>query len=312
MAWTDLEHTVWKNLKECGLDQKPVYFLAVSGGLDSMVLLHLMLRLKPKAQFTIAYYHHGVTDDLLQSTFRAECLNLIKRFQSENIRLITETSPVSLYSEAEMRDARWTFFIKHQLPDNPILTGHQLDDWAETLTLKLIRGVGPEGFTAFKLWDGQVFRPFLETPKKDLLEYAHAQKVVWIDDPSNQSDQYLRNWLRESWFKSLDEKNPSGYLNFSRSLLRLCQELASNQSFELQFFRDSPALGLDRHWFFSLSRPLQLKSLSLFLRHHSIFKVTTGQLAEIQKQLDKNQKDITFTVAHVKWVINETQIVLVL
>ena len=211
-----------------------------------------------------------------------------------------------------MRDARWSFLRQHSLPNEPIITAHHLDDWTETLTLKLIRGVGPEAFTAFKIWDGLILRPLLETTKDKIVAYSKMQNIEWCDDPSNSSDHHLRNWLRLEWFKSLDEKNPSGYENYSRSLIRLCQELDKNQTFALQFFRNSSELGLDRLWYFSLADKLQLKALALFLRHHSISNVTTGHLAEIQKRLDKNQKDITFSVAHVKWVINETQIVLVL
>lgn len=314
MSWTDLEHTVWKILKDSGFDQKPAYFLAVSGGLDSMALLHLMLRLRPKSQFTVAYYHHGPANDPQQTDFRNDCLQLIKNYclAFDNIKFIFEESPVPLDSEAQMRQSRWVFLNKNKILAEPIITAHHLDDWAETLTLKLIRGVGPEGFTAFKMWDGQIFRPFLQLTKKDLTEYANAQKIQWLDDPSNNSEDYLRNWLRHTWFKTLDEKNPMGYLNFSRSLLRLCQELGQTQPFELQFFRNSPDLGLDRQWFQSLTDKVQLKALSLFIRHHSIFDITSGQLAEIQKRLDKNQKDITFTLARVNWVINETQIVLML
>ena len=314
MAWTDLEHTIWKTLKDLGLDQRPIYYLAVSGGLDSMVLLHLLLRLKPKSKFKVAYYHHGPTPDMLQKAFRSRCLQLIKNYCDafDNIEFVTEESSIYLTSEAQMRESRWAFLNKYRIPAEPIITAHHLDDWAETLTLKLIRGVGPEGFTAFKLWDGQIFRPFLQTSKSDLLTYAQDQKLVWLEDPSNESEDYLRNWLRNTWFKSLDDKNPAGYLNFSRSLLRLCQELDQTQPFELQFFRNSPELGLDRQWFQSLTDKFQIKALSLFIRHHSIFDITSGQIAEIQKRLDKNQKDITFTLGHVNWVINETQIVLIL
>ncbi len=314
MSWTDLEHSVWKNLKDSGLDQKPCYFLAISGGVDSMALLQLMLRLRPQSQFKVAYYNHGTTADLKQNEFRSQCLSLIKKIcdSHKNIEFVTEESSATLNSESEMRKARWIFLNKHKILNEPILTAHHLDDWVETLTLKLIRGVGAEGFTAFKIWDGQIFRPFLETAKKELSQYAINQKIDWVQDPSNDSDLYLRNWLRNTWFKSLDDKNPSGYLNYSRSLLRLCQELDQNQPLELQFFRNSPELGLDRQWYISLTDKLQLKALSLFIRHHSILDVTAGHLAEIQKRLDKNQKDITFTLAHVNWVINETQIVLIL
>ena len=248
MAWTDFEHAIWKTLSAAELEQKASYSLAISGGLDSMVLLHLMKRLKPQAKLTVAYYHHGPSKDPSQKKYRDDCLELVRSesaFQP-NISFVTETCAEELQSESAFRTARWDFFKRVFQDGQPILTAHHLDDWVETLTLKLIRGVGPEGFIAFKQWDGHIFRPFLETPKTQLLEYAVAADVKWKEDPSNDSDQYLRNWLRQSWFKALDEKNPRGYENYSRSLLRLCQSVSENQSSVLQFFRDSPNLGLDR------------------------------------------------------------------
>ncbi len=314
MAWTDLEHSVWKVLKDAGLEQRQRYFLAISGGVDSIAMLQIFLRLRPTAQLTVAYYHHGPSSDNSLQAFRDSCLKLLESFckSHSSIYFVSHRSDSELPSEAAMRSARWSFLRANSLPGEPIITAHHLDDWTETLTLKLIRGVGPDAFTAFKIWDGHIFRPLLETTKQMIVAYAEAQKLNWCDDPSNSSDHHLRNWLRLEWFKSLDDKNPSGYENYSRSLLRLCQALDQNQTFALQFFNNSPELGLDRLWYFSLTDRLQLKALALFLRHHSISNVTTGHLAEIQKRLDKNQKDITFMLAHVKWVINETQIVLVL
>ncbi len=314
MAWTDLEHSVWKVLKDAGLEQRSGYFLAVSGGADSTALLQIFNRIKPGAHLKVAYYHHGPSSDQTQQVYRDKCLTFLENYcnAKANINFVSGRSDSELQTEAAMRSARWSFLREHSLPNEPIITAHHLDDWIETLTLKLIRGVGPEAFTAFKIWDGLILRPLLETTKDNIVAYSRMQNIKWCDDPSNNSDHHLRNWLRLKWFKLLDEKNPSGYENYSRSLLRLCQALDQNQTFALQFFRNSPELGLDRLWYFSLTDQLQLKALALFLRHHSISNVTTGHLAEIQKRLDKNQKDITFTLAHVKWVINEVQIVVVL
>lgn len=314
MAWTNFEHQIWKTLKKYDLDQQNDFILAVSGGVDSMALLEVMLSVKPQARFTVAYYHHGPSDDVEQANYRNRCAELIVKtlikFPEAQIHFKTEKSLVQLTSEASFREARWKFIKNLRTEAQPILTAHHLDDWVETLTLKLIRGVGPEGFTGFRQWDGTIFRPFLECHKADLQSYTTERKVEFIEDPSNQSDHYLRNWLRNEWFRMLDEKNPSGYQNYSRSLLRLQQSLETNQSFQLQFFNDDSTAGLDRSWYFGLSEPDQIRALSLFLRHHSIFNFTGGQLEEVKKRLDKNQKDLTFTVISVKWVINATQIML--
>ncbi|MFZ3229174.1 MAG: tRNA lysidine(34) synthetase TilS [Pseudobdellovibrio sp.] len=314
MAWSGFEHQIWKMLKLYELDAHEKFILAISGGVDSMALLHVMVQLKPHAQFKVAYFHHGISNDLVQTNYRNECKELIRdavlAYPQVNLEFVTEQSDVCLKSEAEFRDARWNFLRKLQDCKQPIITAHHLDDWVETLTLKLIRGVGPEGFTAFKAWDGNIFRPFLEIQKADLQNYITQIKAPFLDDPTNQSNHYLRNWLRNEWFRLLDEKNPSGYQNYSRSLLRLCQDLEDSQVFTLQFLNENSMSGLDRNWFFSLSEKLQMKALTLFLRHHAIYNFTQGQLEEVKKRLDKNQKDLTFMVINVKWVINASQIML--
>lgn len=315
MAWTNFEHQLWKTLKKYELENEAHFVLAVSGGIDSMALLQAMVTVKPQAHFTVAYFHHGDAETETQTQYRNRCEQIIRKTCEElsssvKIEFQTARAIEKLTSEASMRDARWDFLKSLVTENQPILTAHHLDDWVETLTLKLIRGVGPDGFINFKAWDGVVFRPFLECHKSDLKTYIDSKNTKYIDDPSNESDHYLRNWLRNEWFRSLDEKNPSGYQNYSRSLLQLQQSLVEKQGFSLQFYQNKTELGLDRSWFFSLSDEYQLKALALFLRHHSIFEFTQGQLKEIKKRLDKNQKDLTFTIIHVKWVINATQIML--
>lgn len=315
MAWNNFEHEIWKNLKKHDLENRPDFILAVSGGLDSMALLQVMLALRPQVPMTVAYFHHGPTDNFEQLKYRDNCENLIRQFvtnlNDSNIVFKSAKHPVKLNSEAEFRTARWSFLNSLRThKEQPILTAHHLDDWVETLSLKLFRGVGPEGFSAFKTWDLQIYRPFLQIPKHELLAYAQEKEIPYLDDPSNASDQYLRNWLRHDFFPRLDEKIPSGYQNYSRSLLRLVQDLEAQEDIKLQYRTENYQSGLDRNWYDGLDDSRQLKALSGYLREKSIFDFTTGQLQEIKKRLDKNQKDLTFTIIRRKWVINATQIMI--
>lgn len=312
MAWSNFEHLIWNTLKKHELDLRDEFILAVSGGLDSMAMLEVMQAIKPQAKLIVAYYHHGDTDDEAQKNYRDQCQDLIQKAVTSNPNIIfkTQKSSAILNSEAEFRDARWSFLNSLQTANQPILTAHHRDDWVETLTLKMIRGVGPDGFLAFKAWDGRVFRPFLECGKADLKQYLDSKNRSFLEDPSNQSLDYLRNWVREIWFPMLDEKNPSGYQNYSRSMLRIQQNLQDANEFSLHFHDENGVSGLDRMWFFSLGETQQLKALAQFLRYNQIFQFTEGQLKEIKKRLDKNQKDLTFTLINIKWVINATQIVL--
>ena len=321
-AWTSLEHQVWKLLKELSLESHEKFILAVSGGLDSMVLLEVFLNLKPRAELKVAYYHHGSSKQKQQEEFRNQALGIVKQkiqnLNKNNVHFYTEMSSVELLSENEMRNSRWNFLRSLVQPDEIIVTAHHLDDRLETMLLKMIRGTSIDGFSSFQIWNQQILRPFLETPKSDLLIYAQEAQLSWIEDPSNMEEHYLRNWMREKWLKDLDDKVPSGCKNLAKSLLRINQAIGENQPLELKFGSSSDSneiliidtLSINRQWFVSLTKADQLRSLALFLKKHQMYKFTTGQLEEIRKRLDKNQKDITFEILGRKWVINATQIML--
>ncbi|MBC7419331.1 MAG: tRNA lysidine(34) synthetase TilS [Bdellovibrio sp.] len=305
----DFEHQIWKLLKDHHLDEVPSYVLAVSGGLDSMALMHVMSVVRPQAILKVLHYHHGDSPEL--NNFRKESLIFVKQQAKaiKNAKFVSAKSSHPLNSEAEMRDARWSFLRQNREENEAIVTAHHMDDWVETLALKLIRGVSETGFLAFQVWNHEIFRPFLNKNKSELREYAEARNLKWIEDPSNSKDHYLRNWLRETWFKDLEKKVPGAYHNFSRSLLHLVSELSLENSFELHYFGENADDGLDRAWYLGLSEKDQLKALALFLQTSGTQEMSRGQLEEIRKRLDKNQKDLTFEIIR-KWVINAKQIML--
>lgn len=312
--WTALEHNIWKHFKEYDLDTHNNFILAVSGGLDSMVLLEVFLKLRPNAQIKVAYYHHGPTEDGIQEQHRNHAFEAVKRKISQvnksQVTFCSEKSQNYLVSEEEMRTARWSFLRSLKTSDEVIVTAHHLDDRLETMLLKMIRGTSTDGFSAFKIWNQEIFRPFLEVAKNEILVYAQKLRIDWIEDPSNKQDLYLRNWIREKWLKELDDKVESGSKNLAKSLLKIGAAASENQSFELVLEFNEESIVLSRQWYVSLSKNDQLRGLALFLKKHQIYSFTNGQLEEIRKRLDKNQKNITFEILGKKWVINASRIVL--
>lgn len=317
-VWTAFEHRIWKSLKEYNLDTRNDFILAVSGGLDSMVLLSVFLKLKPQARIKVAHYHHGAIDNNTtnksQEEYRNRALEIVKHkisnLDKSNVTFCSAKSPDILSSEELMRNSRWSYLRSLKTSDEVFVTAHHLDDRLETMLLKMIRGTGVDGLLLFKTWNQEVFRPFLDISKSDLLEYAEDHKISWVEDPSNTEDHYLRNWLREKWLKELDQKLSHGSENLAKSLLRIIEGLNESQTFELVFASESESRSLSRGWYVSLSKSDQFRSLALFLKKHQIYDFTTGQLEEIRKRLDKNQKDITFELLKRKWVINASQIML--
>ncbi len=311
--WNHFEHQIWNEIKTYELENCTSFLIAVSGGLDSMALLQVMLRLRPQAKIRVAHFHHGEAD-LIQKKYRDDVSEFLKHKISDlNLPRVTyhlAKAESELRNEAELRMARWKFLREIKEKNEPILTAHHLDDWVETSTLKMLRGTSLEGISAFKVWNSEIFRPFLKISKAELKKYAIEQSVVWHEDPSNESEDYLRNWVREKWFVDLEKKQTGAYLNFSKSLLRIVEEYTQSSTFELSFYSQNENQGLDRMWYFALSHKDQLKALALYLKKRQIYVFTHGQLEEVNKRLDKNQKDLTFNLFGRKWVINAMQIML--
>lgn len=313
-VWTGLEHKFWNIFRESELDSHDKFVLAVSGGHDSMVLLDVFLRLRPQAELRVAHYHHGPCGDQEQEQFRRIALESVKQKIFEvnrpNVTFCTETSLLELNSEEQMRNSRWQFLKSLAKPGYVVVTAHHLDDRLETMLLKMIRGTALDGFLAFTIWNKEVFRPLLSSTKLELVEYAKLRGTSWVEDPSNKSENYLRNWIREKWLKELDNRVESGSKNLAKSLLKIAESSNENQTFELELMPNKDVFVLSRQWYVSLSGSDQLRALALFLKKHQIYTFTSGQLAEIRKRLDKNQKDIIFTLLGKKWVINASQIML--
>ncbi len=312
--WTDLEHQSWRQLKELGLSEHNNFVLAISGGLDSMVLLEVFARVKPAAQLKVAYFHHGSCMSDSQKSHRDRAQELVQKkvfsLNKHNITFHTSRSETQLESEEEFRRARWEFLRGLKAANDVLVTAHHLDDHFETLLLKLLRGTALDGFTAFKMWNHDVFRPLLQHTKVELAAYAAERELTWEEDPSNGESHYLRNWVRDVWLKGLDEKIEGGSKNLAKSLMRVVQAADLSGSFELVFEPQGEEKALGRIWYMSLIKANQLRALSLFLKRRQIFDFTGGHLDEIRKRLDKNQKDITFELLGRKWVINASQIML--
>ncbi|MCC2677721.1 MAG: putative cell cycle protein [Pseudobdellovibrio sp.] len=311
--WGRLEHNVWNHLADCGLQQNDSFALCVSGGLDSMALLQMFVRLKPSADIKVLHYHHGRSQDPEINSFRDKSLDCVKSavesLRKSNVNFLSAKSDADLHSEEQFRDARMEFFKKSVNSGDVLVTAHHLDDRFETVLLKMIRGSSMDGVRSFQMWNGQFFRPFLQTAKAELLEYSRNSDLKWVEDPTNDRSDYLRNWVRREWLEDLEKKVPGGKSNLARSLFKMIDS-EDDRTFEESFMAQTNANVLNRQWFSLLSPHNQNRSLALFLKKHQVYEFTAGQLEEIRKRLDKNQKELTFEMLGRKWVINATQIVI--
>lgn len=201
------------------------YVIAVSGGVDSMVLMHLLAdKHHDKTsglKFTAAHFDHGIRGeshlDRLLTHEVAQKLGLPFVYE--------EGSLGNDASEDTARKARYAFLKKVQQHSGArgIVTGHHHDDVVETAILNLIRGTGRKGLSSIKNKDG-LHRPLLHVPKHHIRSYAEANGLTWHEDSTNTDQKYRRNYVRHSIIKRAKQNSPKDYQKLM-TLLRRQREL---------------------------------------------------------------------------------------
>ena len=183
-------------------EARPV--LAVSGGLDSMVLLHAAASLDPAASRPIvATFDHGtgaVAAHAVAMVAASAC--------AAGFECVTGKAASKGLSEEEWRRSRWQFLREVAATTRGrIVTAHTLDDQVETIFMRILREAGPRGLAGLYA-ESDVLRPFVNVSRAQLEEYASAHGVKFVTDPTNDSRRYLRNRVRHDLLPSIAKVRP--------------------------------------------------------------------------------------------------------
>ncbi|MEX2367214.1 MAG: tRNA lysidine(34) synthetase TilS, partial [Pseudohongiellaceae bacterium] len=192
-------------------------WVAYSGGMDSHVLLHLMVRLLPSQERRLRALHinHGISPHAAdwQSHCQQTCSDLGIPFQAVSVSLDADGTD-SL--ETRARKARYRVFADRLGPGDYLFLAHHLDDQIETMLFRLLRGTGLKGLAGMPvsrpLGAGQLYRPLLALARDELEQYAIEHRLQWIEDDSNARADYDRNYLRLKVLPLLEKRWP-GYKN---------------------------------------------------------------------------------------------------
>jgi tRNA(Ile)-lysidine synthase len=209
---------------EQSLQQHHTATVALSGGLDSVVLLHLCSRLRSKNThlcLNAVHINHRLSDNAVH--WQQHCIKLCADM---NIDIMCRNVSVSTQNrtslEEQARAARY-HAIADAVSDNSVvvLAQHQ-DDQAETFLLQLARGAGPKGLSAMPKDSKQNYpvryiRPLLDFTRAQLSEYAQQYKLVWVEDESNQNTRFARNFVRHEVMPGLRGRWPSITESIARS-----------------------------------------------------------------------------------------------
>lgn len=207
--------------------------LAVSGGIDSIVLVHLFNQLG--YEIAIAHCNFGLRgeesdgDEQFVRNFalKKDVPIYVSNFETKQYAL---SSKVSIQIAARELRYNWFAEIMQQYGYDYLLTAHHADDSAETFLINFTRGTGIEGLLGIPQQNGSIVRPLLPFTREEIEDYARANNIQWREDSSNASDKYLRNKLRHHVLPVLKELNPSFSESFAQTIenLRQAQALATD------------------------------------------------------------------------------------
>ncbi|MDP3357800.1 MAG: tRNA lysidine(34) synthetase TilS [Lutibacter sp.] len=198
--------------------------IAISGGIDSVVLTHLLHKLNFKISLAHCNFSLRGKESNEDEEFVKE-LGEKLAIQTHTIKFETEAyaEEKGISTQMAARDLRYGWFQKIAKENNIdyIITGHQKDDVLETFFINLTRGTGLDGLTGIPEIQGNIVRPFMIFSRNDILIYAAKKKILWREDRTNSSIRYVRNKIRHKIIPVLKELNPNLLETFYNTLENL-------------------------------------------------------------------------------------------
>jgi tRNA(Ile)-lysidine synthase len=239
----------------------PLFVVGVSGGADSMALLYILKKIG--VQVFVVHINYALRGQESESDQElVEGMAAVWGYDCCSVRL--DSTAIDGNFQKWAREERYRIFrdFKVQLQAHAIVTAHHLDDQLETILQRILRGGNPATWAGMKQWDGELFRPLLDIPKQEVLEFCSQQSVPFHDDTSNFESKYARNFLRNNVFPGFDNLFPGWKQN-----LRNLEYYARQNSKAIHFITERclGEEGLIIREFNSLTGPLKAAVLKQFI-----------------------------------------------
>lgn len=203
------------------------FILGVSGGIDSMVLLHLM----KGAGYTVSVCHcnfslRGEESDGDEQFVSDYCRTTETEFSSVRFDTKKHAGENNISIQMAARELRYQWFekMRSELGFDYIGLAHNMNDVAETFMINLTRGTGLNGLTGIKPLNGKIVRPLLFATRKMIQDYATENNISWREDTSNSETKYIRNRIRHLILPGMEEMNP----NIVESLYETANRMAGS------------------------------------------------------------------------------------
>ena len=280
-----LQHHVLKNWS-LGLDN--TLAVGLSGGVDSIVLLHILKTLQEHKDFKLKAIHinHGISPnaDIWENFCKQQC-SLIGVELSTHKTTVIKNGGESLENNA--RIARYNYLLNND--SSVIVLAHHKKDQVETVLSQIMRGSDVHNIASMKTisqkQDKTIWRPLLDVPKDMIENYAHEFNLSFINDESNSDITYLRNFIRLRVLPLLLEfdKDVEGKIlklpNQLQDILSIVDDVTTN---DLKYLLDNNSINLDKFRELSISRQTQV--INSFIKSQNLALPTTKQIQEFIRQ----------------------------
>ena len=210
------------------IDPEDRVLVGVSGGIDSSVLLFLLLKIKDNFPFSlgVAHLNHSLrgTESVRDEEFVRELagrFGLPFHVRRIDVRSYAKAERLSLQHAG--RDLRYAYFreLAHEHGYQKIAVGHTRDDQVETFVMRIIKGTGLRGLSSIPIRRGPIIRPLLFSYRSEIEGYLRKELIPYVEDSSNQKDLYQRNFIRNRVLPLFEKLNP----NFRERVLFLLDDL---------------------------------------------------------------------------------------
>lgn len=301
------------------LPPRSAILVGLSGGMDSVVLLHLLHHLAPRFSWRLSalHVHHGISPNAdAWADFCARfCAGLDVPLHIEYV----DIAPLREHGiEAAARKLRHAAFERQAC--DFVALAHHADDQAETLMLQLLRGSGVRGVAAMPVLskvEGPLpsggarpvtVRPLLDQPRVTLLEYAREHELHWVEDESNADDSYPRNFLRHRALPLLEDRFPACRVTLARSARHFAE--ASEMLDDLARIDAEGAVredALSVAALRALTLPRAKNLLRYFLHCRGAAMPQAAQLDDMLRQLCDARQDAAVCVEYGDWQVHRYQ-----
>jgi tRNA(Ile)-lysidine synthase len=289
--------------------------IGLSGGVDSIVLLDVMRRVARgmAIRVTAVHVNHGLSANAgaWQAFCRTHCGR--RRIPFEAVRVAVGGGGANV--EEEARIARYR--VLQRLGGSVVLLAHNRDDQAETVLLRLLRGAGVHGLSAMRpvrrmREDGVdrgpgrqiLLRPLLTVARAEIERYARSRRLRWIEDESNASDRYARNFLRNEVLPLLSKRFPACRANLARAAMHLADADALLRAIASEDLNQvSVDTGIDLVKLSALDRSRATQCLRLALEARGEPPMSTETTSEVLRQLLGARSDRSPSIELVRTVV---------